>query len=475
MASETVLESSRGQSGPLGLVLMLALVVASTTAVVVVGAGAITATQSQLDIERTEKTMTQFDSQAALVALGQSNVQQVELPAAGRSNYEVRGNAGWMNLTYTNATGNVTTIRNGTLGAVVYDGGGTEIAYQGGGVWRADDDGESVMISPPEFHYRSRTLTLPLVTVSGQGNLEGRASITRNDTTQYFPDTDRDEAFRNPLNGSDINVTVQSDYYRAWGHYFEERTDGTVIYDHPNETVTAELVIPFNASFENVVATTDPGGLSVDGAGSPPTPNEQGVAFPSVDERIEDEVSDCQSGGCDISEPSTINSDGTYYYANDPGSLTVDNPGGNVTIVVNTGGTEFETEDIELRGVDGNHGVSILVRHSLGLDGGDSVNVVDGDPSELKVLVHSDGDVDFGGSTNFVGLLVAPGSSCNQNGAGYIEGGIICETVEINGNPSNTVTYNSSVQQIDLDLTNPSDTQITYLHVSVNDVNVSDA
>ena len=146
------LTTNRGQSGPLGLVLVLALVIASTTAVVVVGAEAITTTQGRLDVERTENTMTQFDSKTALVALGQSSVQQVTLPASSGSTYEVRGNKGWVNITYTNASGNVTTIRNGSLGAVVYNGGGTEIAYQGGGVWRADADGEAVMVSPPEFH-----------------------------------------------------------------------------------------------------------------------------------------------------------------------------------------------------------------------------------------------------------------------------------------------------------------------------------
>ncbi|MBX0294695.1 DUF7289 family protein [Haloarcula nitratireducens] len=471
MAIETVLGGNRGQSGPLGLVLVLALVVASTTAVVVVGADAITTTQSQLDVERTEKTMTQFDSQTALVALGQSSAQQVNLPATGNSDYEVREGAGWMNLTYTNATGNVTTLRNGTLGAVVYDSDGTEIAYQGGGVWRSDSDGESVMVSPPEFHYRSRTLTLPLVTVSGQGDLEGRATITHNDTTQYFPDPARDEAFRNPLNGSEINVTVQSDYYRAWGAYFEERTDGTVKYDHPDETVTAQLVIPFNASFDHAVATTSPGGLNVNGGD--PVDSEQGVAFPSVDERIEDRVSDCQNGSCYVYEPSTINTSGTYYYDDDPGSLTIDDPGDNVTIVVNTGGPAFSTDDIELIDIGDDHHVSLLVRHSLDINA-DSVNAVEGDAGELKVLVHSDGDVDSNGNADFVGQLVAPGSSCDMNGVGYLEGAVICETVTVNGN-SGTITYNDAVQDLELDLTNPSDTQITYLHVSVNDVNVTDA
>jgi hypothetical protein len=449
---------------------VLALVIASTTAVVVVGAEAITTTQGRLDVERTENTMTQFDSKVALVALGQSSVQQVELPASGESTYDVRGDAGWMNITYTNASGDVTTIRNGSLGAVVYDGDGTEIAYQGGGVWRSDADGQAVMISPPEFHYRSRTLTLPLVTVSGNETIERRAAVTRNDTTQYFPDTARDEALRNPLNGSDINVTVQSDYYRAWGSYFEERTDGTVTYDHSKETVTAELVIPFNASFDNVAATTDPSGLSVKGAGSPPSPYSQGVSFPSVDSRIEDEVSDCESGGgCNESEQ-TITEPGTYYYASDPASgLTVDNPNGNVTIVVND---DFTADNFKIHGVDDDEVVTVYVRQSFTLTG--VMNKDDGDPTDLKTLVHSDGDVELKGGTTYVGVLIAPGSTCEQRGSGTVKGGVICKQISVRGNPSNTFDYDPAIQGMGLDLTDPSDTQITYLHVSVNDVNVTD-
>ncbi|KAA9398151.1 hypothetical protein Har1130_05185 [Haloarcula sp. CBA1130] len=461
--------TNRGQSGPLGLILVFALVIASTTAVVVVGAEAITTTQGRLDVERTENTMTQFDSKVALVALGQSSVQQVDLPASGDSVYDVRGDAGWMNITYTNASGDVTTIRNGSLGAVVYDGEGTEIAYQGGGVWRTDADGQAVMISPPEFHYRSRTLTLPLVTVTGDETIESRAAVTRNDTTQYFPDRARDEAFRNPLNGSDINVTVQSAYYRAWGSYFEERTDGTVTYDHSKETVTAELVIPFNASFDNVAATTDPSGLSVKGAGSPPSPYSQGVSFPSVDSRIEDKIDDCESGvNCDDSPPSTISSSGTYYYDTDPGSLTVDNPGGNVSIVVDD---DFTSDTVEINGVDDNEVVTVYVRRSFTLT--NEMNKNAGDPTDLKTLVHSDGAVELKGSTTYVGVLIAPGSTCEQRGSGTVEGGVICKQISIRGNPSNTFDYNPAIQEMGLDLTDPSDTQITYLHVSVNDVNVT--
>ncbi len=86
------------------------------------------------------------------------------------------------------------------------------------------------MVSPPEFHYRDATLTLPLVTVSGSGTIRDRASITHNRTTSHFPNTTRNANFTNPLEDGKVNVTLQSEYYRAWGGYFEERTDGDVTY-----------------------------------------------------------------------------------------------------------------------------------------------------------------------------------------------------------------------------------------------------
>ncbi|MFC7028489.1 hypothetical protein ACFQH8_15770 [Halomicroarcula sp. GCM10025710] len=238
---------ARGQSAPLGLLLVFAVMIIGTTAVVALGAGAIDSTQTQLDAERIENTMTQFDSETSLVALGQSGVQQVELSATVSSGYTVDGSAGWMNLSYENrSTGVQTTIYNESMGVVTYEGrDGSRIAYQGGGVWRRDPTGSSsVMVSPPEFHYRNATLTLPLVTVSGDGVLNERAAVTRNSSRVFYPNQSINSAFRNPLQNGEVTVTVQSDYYRAWGTYFEERTEGEVSYDHPKNRVTLRLVSP---------------------------------------------------------------------------------------------------------------------------------------------------------------------------------------------------------------------------------------
>lgn len=463
---------TRGQSGPLGVILVFAVVIASSTAVVALGAGAISNSESHLDVERTEKVLTQLDSQGALVALGRSRSQRVDLAATGSNSYGVHDQAGWMNISYENTTGDRNTIFNTTMGAIVYEGSGeTTLAYQGGGVWRSGEGNGSVMISPPEFHYREATLTLPLVTLSGDDSLGSRAVVTHNESTQYFPNTDLDPAFQNPLEGGKVNVTVHSRYYQAWGSHFDERTDGEVYYDHPNETVTIELTVPIKAEFDNVVATTSSGGITVKGSDPPPSPYQDGVSYPAVDEEVEEEIDDCETGSsCNETSPSQIDNSGTYYYDSDfSGSLDIDNPGGNVSIVVNG---EFNPTDVQIAIADNDHSATVYVREDFVVDGGNNVNVYDGDPTELKVLVHSDGKVDFNGDARFVGVLFAPASECDLNGNSVITGALICETMDINGNP-NDFNYDPAVADATLGLDYSDTTRITYLHISVNDVNVT--
>lgn len=256
-------DQRRGQSGPLGFLLVFALVIAATTLIVALGAGTIGGTQDALDGERAEKAMTQLDSQAALVALGNSDVQRVDLSTGREHSYRVEDDAGRMTLSYTNqTTGAETKIFSEQLGRIVYESDdGANIAYQGGGVWRSDGEGNAIMISPPEFHYRDATLTLPLVTVGSSGTIGDRAVISNAETTRYFPNATKNSAYSNPLENARVEVAVTSEYYRAWGEYFETRTDGTVEYDHPNETVTLALVTPL----ENTKVTSATASLSASG------------------------------------------------------------------------------------------------------------------------------------------------------------------------------------------------------------------
>jgi len=242
----------RGQSSPIALVLVFALVIGATTIVVVFSAGAIQSSQDQLGANTAENALTQLDSQASLVALGSSDVHEVSLSSSTSSQYRV------VDSGYITVEANGSTIISEQLGAVLYeDDSGTTVAYQGGGVWRADGDNSSVMVSPPELHYREETLTLPLVTVDGDNTISNSAIISANSSTQVYPN----ETQTNPLEGGRTTVTVQSEYYQAWGAYFETRTSGGVSYNHAADSVTLTLVTPV----EQTTVTSAASSLSASG------------------------------------------------------------------------------------------------------------------------------------------------------------------------------------------------------------------
>jgi len=254
-----------------GAVLVIALVIAGSTAVLALGNQALTDTERRSDVQRAQQAMTLLDSQTAQVALGESDRQTVRFgrtsgtysadPTAGEiSIINVDRDDDEDNITWTadgyptdavdgDDDGDIEYIHNETLGAVVYDGDDRTIAYQGGGVWQREPGGGTRMVSPPEFHYRAQTLTLPIVQVKGEGAAGGsaRATISKGDfrARSVYPNAsdsfDNGGPFRNPVENGSVIVRIESDYANAWGSYFEERTEGNVTYP-ADGVVAVELV-----------------------------------------------------------------------------------------------------------------------------------------------------------------------------------------------------------------------------------------
>lgn len=244
----------RGQSEVLGTALIIALTLTGAGLVVTVGGDAIDQTSEQLSSGTAENEMTLFDTRVAVATLGQSSPQEVQLRERGDGGYYVEGDAGWLRVTHVNADGGSNdpgddkTIYNGTLGAVVYERPGVEIGYQAGGVWRYQDGG-SVMVSPPAFHYRQATLSLPVIRVRGEESASGettaRVVVTRRNEPVY-PNAsatyDDGTPYVNPVESGRVQVTVHSRYYQAWADYFRSRTDGNVTsVDDGDRTTTMNL------------------------------------------------------------------------------------------------------------------------------------------------------------------------------------------------------------------------------------------
>lgn len=263
----------RSQSEVLGVVLVFGIVLLGAFTVVALGVTAVSDTESSLSDDRAEKVLTQLDSKAGLVALDETESQQVRFPSDGSNDFSVDEDEGQFRIQIINRTTGdpskwANPLVNVSLGAVVYEKADSKMAYQGGGVFRSGAS-NSTMISPPEFHYRDGTLTLPIVNVTGNQFSGDSATITHSNQTRVFP-IPGDVNKTNPLENHEVKLTVQSEYYEGWGQYFEERTDGAVEYDHDEQRVTLVLRTPAGEQTvqESIAATAASGDLTLRGDGT---------------------------------------------------------------------------------------------------------------------------------------------------------------------------------------------------------------
>lgn len=258
----------RAQSETMGFVLIIGVVLVGAALVAVIGALALGQTEGSLSEDRAETVLTQLDSKAGMVALGESSTQRVSLGSGATDEFSLEPDSGTLRITIVNRTSEeVEWTEEFTLGAVVWDDGDTRIAYQGGGVWRGDANGGQ-MISPPEFHFRGATLTLPIVTVDGDRVLSTDAMISHESVETIFP---RDDV-ANPLEEHEVVVSITSEFYRGWAEYMQTRTEGEVSVNAGNEQTNIELISRIGDTFIRgaVAGQTADGSLTFQGNPSHP-------------------------------------------------------------------------------------------------------------------------------------------------------------------------------------------------------------
>jgi cytoskeletal protein CcmA (bactofilin family) len=253
----------RAQSNPLATVILLGIVLATASTIVLFGGGVIDTLSTSADTERATQEMSHLAAESAAVGLGGSQQRRVTFDAS-EGKLTLNETASWI------------CVQNGTtdarefilpedgdpsascgenrtyMGTMTYDTGDGRVAYEGGGVWTRGDDGESRMVSPPEFHYRGDTLTLPVVVLDGNVTRAG----SETELTARDGETDQVDGISNPLDDSSgrVYVTIRSEYYEAWGDFLAERTDGQVVeLDDDAKTVTVELVVPSPVTVQNAI------------------------------------------------------------------------------------------------------------------------------------------------------------------------------------------------------------------------------
>ena len=248
-----LLNSDDAVSEVLGYILIFGMVVTMVGLIFTVAIPLMEDSQERAYIESIKRGITVLDSKASMVALGESPSQTINIDSKGGI-FGVNESASYISIVM-NETG--TPIFDGTLGTLTYELDGTVIAYEGGGVWMKYPQGGAIMLSPPEFHYNGETLTLPIIRLLGNEHTSGigtvQFKVAKDNSQIRFPNSGINTSFINPVAGSrDIQITITSDYYKAWAKYMDERTEvHGITTDDLNRQVSATLNIkPSDAAQE---------------------------------------------------------------------------------------------------------------------------------------------------------------------------------------------------------------------------------
>jgi cytoskeletal protein CcmA (bactofilin family) len=239
-----------GQSEVIGIVILLSFTIATVLMILFATGGISGNVASQAADKGMENQFAQMDSQiSSTVFSGSDSGSRVVNLQMEDGVVESDPDGSRMKVVFDEEGGPEKTLVNTTLGSIEHREGDKIIAYEGGGVWRSSTDSEgSVMISSPEFHYggegAQQTLTIPIINVDSEKSISGdRGSVSVRSTGTEIKHGD--DPLDNPLTEGDVKVTVKSDYYQAWGKYFDQRTESVVIdRDSDENSVTVELSAP---------------------------------------------------------------------------------------------------------------------------------------------------------------------------------------------------------------------------------------
>ncbi len=221
----------RADAEVVGHAILLSITVLGVSMILLYGIPAISSLQDLAIVKNSEQAFTVLDSRTSRAALGDAPRQITDFNLAGGYLSVIPNSSSETSYILVEFK-NETTILNSTsipMGKIVYRLGDREIAYEGGGVWSKYPAG-SIMLSPPEFHYNGITLTLPVISISGNSSIGGKgvASINiekKGDAQRIYPSVMSAPSFNytNPLpkNVTKVNVSIISQYYDAWEDYFK--------------------------------------------------------------------------------------------------------------------------------------------------------------------------------------------------------------------------------------------------------------
>jgi len=229
----------RGQSGIIGMVILIGLVLTGAMLVLMTGSTVIDELQQDRADTSSQVIMEGIDSE--LSTLTSSEYSTRDRFSLG----ELRRNDAWL---VRDGYLNVTVNRNGTcateisLSSIRYENDdGETVAYEAGGVWVGNDGGSAIQ-TPPDVKYRNGSLDVSVTNLTGDVSADTNRAFY-NATTSKRESTARSQQVITGTCARPDNVTVkvQSDFYRGWSAHLEAELGTETQVHSSNRTVVAYL------------------------------------------------------------------------------------------------------------------------------------------------------------------------------------------------------------------------------------------
>lgn len=438
--------STRAATPVLGIMLMMGFTIAAALALFATGGVLIESSQSSLEEDQARESMEDIASQVDRTLAGPQSVGEFSFDGVGDGTPRVQAD-----------TGDFRIIQNGTerynesIGALEFEHDDTTFAYQGGAVWRADATGDAVMVRPPDVHYNFRTLTVPIINITGDVTAEQQTGEMRiGDTTRLYPTDPEDDP--NPLEGGSVEVEIKSNRYcTGWEEYFQSQAEGELkerCEEGTEDQVTIEFAVPLVVGDVDEAVKTGDFDAHQNADYEDDEIEEQGENFDveSADGVIEEHRQECANQSTHGSN--TIEEGGLYCFDNLDDSVTVDtdSAGSPIDIYVN------ESTDIDgiVVGNNTTPEVNVYFDGSPVEYGGSDRIGNDNDPSQTVLFFHSDTDFEWTGSGDVHALVYAPESDVDIQASGDsgIDGGIIAQNVTV-GSASVEINYGEEFDDFD--------------------------
>lgn len=388
-----------------------------------------------------------------------------------------------------------------TIGTIEYEStDGTVLAYEAGAVFR-EKGNETQVVSAPPIHYDlvTQTLTLPVVTATGDDRLGGGDVTFSKHETKTFQDA-------NVVENESVEITIQSEYYRGWESFFRTEAGDTSVQsvDHDNQTLEVQVgYLDIEDAYEDGFLLAErPTDDDIHQNADIDEEDIETGAMPEldeiIDEIVDDIIDDVESGEEDAQSLSetdqTLTDTGSYWVDDDleiasEDRLEFDISDGNSTVVVD--GNVTVSGELIADAAETDHELKLYTTGNVHIDAGE-VSVTDGNATNLQFYGTSDAHIGFGtGGTTYEGTLYAPRDSpwdgqenevyptecqaqvCMQSNV-EVTGAIVARSLDAH---SSSVTVEHDPALIDNEISLYSEEyelppQLTYLNVAHHEIGV---